>query len=324
MQGKIVLEEHFAISDTIGDSENFRLGGWDDLNRRLLDLDDERIGEMDENGIEFAIQSLNAPAIQAILSTDEAIEVSRKSNDVLAEAVGRHPTRYAGFAALPMQDPDAAAKELTRCVKDLGFIGALVNGYSQRDVEDSVLFYDGPEYRSFWSTVNELDVPFYLHPRAPIAARAQHFEGHPWFIAPAWGFAVETSIHALRIMASGLFDEMPNLKMIIGHMGERIPFDIWRIDHRIKKAPLGIPAKKPLRHYLQNNFYITTSGNFSDAPLQCAITEIGIDRMLFSVDYPFENTIDGTGWFDNANLSEEDRLQIGRTNAIELFNLDLK
>jgi gamma-resorcylate decarboxylase len=323
MQGKIVLEEHFAIEDTIGDSRDFGFDNWSELDRRLLDLDEERIGEMDRHGIEFAIQSLNAPAIQAILDVNRAIDVSRKSNDVLAQAVGRHPTRYAGFAALPMQDPDAAAKDLVRCVKELGFIGALVNGYSQKDKEDSVLFYDGPEYRPFWATVNELGVPFYLHPRAPIAARAQHFEGHPWFIAPAWGFAVETSIHALRIMASGLFDEMPNLKMIIGHMGERIPFDIWRIDHRIKKAPLGIPAKKPLRYYLQNNFHITTSGNFSDAPLHCAMTEIGVDRMLFSVDYPFEDTIDGTDWFDNAGLSQEDRLKIGRTNAIKLFDLEL-
>lgn len=323
MDGKIALEEHFAIEETIGDSAAFKLGGWNDLERRLLDLDDMRIAEMDKHGIGYAIQSLNAPAIQGIVDTTEAIEIARKANDVLADAVKRHPARYAGFAALAMQDAQAATDELTRCVEELGFIGALVNGFSQKDKPDSGLFYDQPEYRPFWARVEKLGVPFYLHPRAPIETRAHAYEGHPWFLAPAWGFAAETGLHALRLLASGLFDEFPKLKLILGHMGERIPYDLWRIDHRLKKAPLGMPAKQTMRHYMTHNVWLTTSGNFSDAALACAIQEVGMERILFSVDYPFETTSDGTDWWDNIELDPDVKQRIGRTNAIELFGLDL-
>ena len=175
MDGKIVFEEHMAIPDTLNDSRTFAEGSgkWDQFARQILDIEDERIARMDSNGIEFAILSLNAPAIQAILDTDKAIEVATRANDHLAEAVAKHPDRFAGFAALPMQDPDAASEELIRSVKDLGFKGALVNGFTQKGVPDSAIYFDIPEYRSFWSTVSELDVPFYLHPRMQIPSRAQ-------------------------------------------------------------------------------------------------------------------------------------------------------
>ena len=216
MDGKIVFEEHMAIPDTLDDSRTFAEGSgqWDQFARQILDIEDERIARMDSNGIEFAILSLNAPAIQAILDTDKAIEVATRANDHLAEAVAKHPNRFAGFAALPMQDPDAASEELIRSVKDLGFKGALVNGFTQKGVPDSAIYFDIPEYRSFWSTVSELDVPFYLHPRMQIPSRAQPYEGHPWLMSSPWGFAVETSIHALRMCGSGMFDDFPNLKII--------------------------------------------------------------------------------------------------------------
>lgn len=326
MDGKIVFEEHMAIEDTLEDSRSFagESGRWEDFAREILDISDQRLAGMDKNGIEFAIISLNSPAIQAILDTNEAIEIARRANDHLAEAVAKHPDRFAGFAALPMQDPDAASDELIRCIRDLGFKGALVNGFTQKDKPDSAIYFDIPEYRSFWATVSELDVPFYLHPRTQIAARAQPYEGHPWLLSSPWGFAVETSIHALRMCGSGMFDDFPNLRVIIGHLGEHIPYDLWRIDARMRFSPRGYTGKRYLGEYFLDHFHVTTSGNFCDPSFKCAVEVMGVERMLFSADYPFERMEDAANWFDNTPLSDAERQRIGRTNAIKLFNLDLK
>ena len=326
MKGKVALEEHMALQETLEDSRSFAGGSgkWDEFARQILDLGDERLAGMDENGIEFTILSLNSPAVQAILDTKKAIDVSRRANDRMAEAVARHPGRFAAFAALPMQDPDAASKELTRCVKEFGFKGALVNGFTQKDVPDSAIYFDIPEYRSFWSTVSDLDVPFYMHPRMQIPSRAQPYAGHPWLMSSPWGFAVETSIHALRLCGSGLFDDFPKLKIILGHLGEHIPYDLWRIDARMRFSPRGYTGKRYLGEYFLDHFYITTSGNFCDPAFRCALEVMGADRMMFSADYPFEKMKDAADWFDNTPLSEAERLQIGRTNAIKLFKLNLK
>ena len=325
MEGKIAFEEHWAIEETLVDSERI-VGGtdwWPDVRRRLLDTDDLRLTEMDAHGIELTILSLNSAAIQAMLDTNAAIEMSRKANEMMAEQIAAHPDRFRGFAALPMQDADAAAEELTRCVREYGFVGALVNGFTQKDVEDSAIYFDIPEYRSFWATVAELDVPFYLHPRTQIPARMQPYAGHPWLVSASWGFARETSIHALRLIGSGIFDEHPNLQILLGHLGERIPYDMWRLDARIRRIPDGYPLKNPMSHYLRSNFHMTTSGNFNDATFHCAVSEMGLDRILFSVDYPFEDTVDAASWYDNMEMEEADRIQVGRGNAIKLFKLDL-
>jgi 2,3-dihydroxybenzoate decarboxylase len=326
MNGKIAFEEHWSLLETLEDARGF-VGGsshWDTFQRRILDLGDVRLSEMDKNGIEFTIVSLNSPAVQAIVDTAKAIELSRRANDKLAELVARRPDRFAGFAALPMQDPDAAAAELTRCVKDFGFKGALVNGFTQKDVPDSGIYYDIPAYRGFWGQVSRLDVPFYLHPRSQIKSRAVEYEGHPWLLSSPWGFAAETALHALRLCGSGLFDDYPNLKVIIGHLGEGIPYNLWRIDARMRFSPRGYTGKRYLGEYFLDNFYITTSGNFCTPSFHCALTVVGIDRMLFSVDYPFEHTEDAASWFDNMQMAESDKLKIARTNAIRLFKLDLK
>ncbi len=251
------------------------------------------------------------------------MEVSRKANDLMAEEVAKRPDRFAGFAALPTQDPDEAIIELERCVKDLGFVGALVNGFSQKEAEDSAVYYDIPEYRPFWAAVEKLGVPFYLHPRLQIQTRALFYEGHPWLHAPAWDFATQTSVHTLRLICSGLFDEFPNLQLVLGHLGERIPFDLWRVDNLMKKIPNQFLAKHPVGHYFRNNVHLTTSGQFHDSAFHCCIAEDGVERLMFSIDYPFEEMEDGAVWFDNTELSDADRLKIGRQNAIDLFGLDL-
>jgi 2,3-dihydroxybenzoate decarboxylase len=318
MQGKIVLEEHFAVPETQNPVAP------KPLQSDLLDFEAKRLEEMDAYGIEFAVLSLNAPAVQEVLDVGGAVDLARRTNDLLAEQVSRHPARFAGLGALPLQDPDAAIAELQRCVKDLGFVGVNVNGFSQKDVEYSHLYYDLPEYRQFWAAVEELDVPFYMHPRNPLTDHMPMYKGHPWLTYATWAFAMETSVHALRLMCSGLFDEHPNLQLVLGHLGERIPFDLWRLDHRLEVDPRGVPAKKSIRHYMQNNVHVTTSGQFYDPPLHLTMKEVGVDRVLFSVDYPFEPMKDGCEWFHSAELSDEDRITIGRTNAIKLFDLPLK
>jgi 2,3-dihydroxybenzoate decarboxylase len=205
----------------------------------------------------------------------------------------------------------------------IGFVGVNLNGFSQKGDADTQIFYDLPEFRPLWAAIEELDVPVYLHPRNTLPSQARSYEGHPWFEHSGWAFAVETAIHTLRLLASGLFDEHPKLQLIVGHLGKRIPFDLWRVDHRISKSPQGIPAKKSMTKYFRENVHLTTSGNFHDETLHYTIQRVGIDRVMFSVDYPFEATEEGAVWFDNANLTEADRVQIGRDNAIKLFKLDL-
>lgn len=327
MQGKIGLEEHFAIPETVQDSAGFvPEDHWAELKSRILDMHDRRLREMDQNGMEMMLISLNAPAIQAIHDVRKACDMARLANDRLAEEVAKRPDRFQGLAALPLQDPEKASRELERCVKELGFRGALVNGFSQANTPDTVLYYDLPQYRPFWKTVEQLDVPFYLHPRNPIASWAQIYEGHGWLMGPTWAFAQETAVHSLRLIGSGLFDECPSVQIIIGHMGEGLPFNMWRIDHRNAwvKAPHKHKARHKIAHYFNANFHITTSGNFRTQTLVDTILEIGVDRVLFSTDWPFENVDHAANWFDAASISEADRIKIGRTNAIRLFRLDLK
>ena len=325
MKGKIALEEHFAIPETLQDSAIFVPGEFlAELSARIMDIQDRRLREMDAHGIEMMILSLNAPAVQGIPDKARAIEIAQRANDYLAEEVAKRPDRFQGFAALPLQDPDAATRELTRCVTELGFKGALVNGFSQAGDGSEMLYYDMPMFRPFWAEVERLGVPFYLHPRNPLPQHAQIYAGHEWLLGPTWAFGQETAVHALRLMGSGLFDEHPDLTIIIGHMGEGLPISMWRVDNR--NAWVTLPkkhaAQKPISHYFHNNFYVTTSGNFRTQSLIDTMLEIGPDRILFSADWPFENVDHAANWFDRATISEADRLKIGRSNAAQLFGLD--
>lgn len=324
MNGKIGLEEHFAIEETLLDSAGFVPESyWKELSHRLLDIHDTRLRLMDQHGMEMMLLSLNAPTVQAMPDTRQAAAVARRANDYLAEQVAKRPDRFRGLAALPMQDPDLAALELQRCVNELGFRGALVNGFSQVETTDA-LYYDLKQYWPFWAEVEKLDVPFYLHPRNPLPHMAPIYDGHPWLLGPTWAFAQETAVHALRLMASGLFDHYPRLAIILGHLGEGLPYNMWRIDHRNAwvKAPPRYPAKRKFCEYFQENFYLTTSGNFRTQTLIDAMLEIGADHILFSTDWPFENIDHAADWFDAASISEADRVKIGRTNALKLFRLD--
>ena len=324
MKGKIGLEEHFAIEDTLMDSKGFFPEViWTEVRERILDLHGRRLKLMDEHGMEMMILSLNAPAIQAIHDTKRANEIARKSNDYLAEAVKKNPGRFRGLAALPLQDPDLAARELQRCVKELGMVGALANGFSQIGDPDTTAYLDEKQYWPFWKVVAELDVPFYLHPRNPLPQDARIYKDHGWLMGPTWAFGQETAVHALRLMGSGLFDLYPSLQIILGHMGENLSFGIWRVDNTNGWIPNrhNYPAKKKIGYYFQNNFHITVSGNFNFPSLLNAMMVIGSDRIMFSTDWPFENIDHAALWFDAVPIGEIDRIKIGRTNALKLFKL---
>jgi gamma-resorcylate decarboxylase len=324
MQGKIALEEHFALPETAENPRgNFAPHTWEQLKERLIDVQGERLRQMDEHGIEMMVLSLNAPAVQAVPDPAKAAALARRANDLLAAEVHKRPGRFQALAALPMQDAALAIEELQRCVRELGFKGALVNGFSQVGEPDNAVYYDLPQYRPFWAAVERLGVPFYLHPRSPLPRDARLYAGHPWLMGAAWAFGNETAVHALRLMGSGLFDEFPRLAIVIGHMGEGIPFNLWRVDNCNAGADKTgrNRAKKRIADYFRANFYVTTSGNFSTSALIATILEIGADRVMFSVDWPFEQIEYGARWFDAVSVSENDRVKIGRDNALRLFGL---
>jgi predicted TIM-barrel fold metal-dependent hydrolase len=325
MKGKIALEEHFAIEATLGDSQVFGAHVWPELRARLMDLPAKLVPQMDAHGVELVILSLNAPAVQAIADPKRAIAVAREANDALAELVRKRPDRFAGFAALPMQDADAASRELERCVKELNFLGALVNGFSDSGDPNHLLYYDLPQYKDFWKQVEALDVPFYLHPRNPLPGQIPGYKGNEWLLGPNWAFNAETSVHALRLIGSGIFDACPNLKIVLGHLGEGIPALLWRIDNRNSwmNAPHKYAAKKPVADYFRKNFWLTTSGHYSTSALKQAVEELGVDRVMFSIDWPFEDPSEACKWIDAAPVPETDRRKIARDNAVSLFKLPL-
>jgi predicted TIM-barrel fold metal-dependent hydrolase len=319
--GKIALEEHFATAALEGCilTGNWDPDAWRALVDRLEDVDGARLERMDALGIDIAVLSLGSEGIQGIADTAGAIATAREANDALAEIVVRHPDRFAGFAALPMQDPHAATTELERAVHELGFVGALVNGYSNTAAAGEGTYYDGPDYLPFWETVAALDVPVYLHPRDPLPGSRAMFGGRPELLGPTWAFAVETGTHALRLVTSGLFDKVPGLTVILGHLGEFLPFAIARLEQRIAHYPVDL--ERSPTEVLQQNFYITTSGNCHTPSLIGALLQLGADRVMFATDYPFEDMSDGATWFDMLPISESDRLKIGRRNAERLLRL---
>jgi gamma-resorcylate decarboxylase len=321
MNGKIAFEEHFNLPQFevpryYGDAQAMR-----EVERRLLDVSEQRLADMDATGIDYAILSLNSPGIQAETDAGQAVSGAKQVNDTLAEIVSAHHPRYGGFATLPLQDPAAAAAELERCTKELGFYGAMVNGFTNIGDAETGVYYDDPRFWPFWERVEALGAPIYLHPRDPLPANQGIYEGHPELFGAVWTFTVETATHALRLMTSGLFDRFPNLTVIIGHLGETLPFAMWRIDHRVTFQGELRKFKKPLTQYLLENFYVTTSGFFRTQALNATLSEIGEDRVLFSTDYPYESMHEAVAWFDNAAINDNTREKIGRTNAERLFGL---
>jgi 2,3-dihydroxybenzoate decarboxylase len=322
MKNKIALEEHFSIEGMTYKNDVMDAPTFAEVRRRLADTESLRIESMDKSGIELSILSFFSPGIQAETNPDVAVQHAKRANDFLCDnVIARHPDRYAGFAAVPLQNPEAAANELERCVKQLGFKGAMFNGYSNVQDENAGEYADEPRFEVFWAKVAELNVPIYLHPRDPLPDQQRIYQGRPELLSAAWAYGVETSTHALRLITSGLFDRHPGVNVILGHLGETLPFGIWRVQHIINRRGMCKELKKNISAYLAGNFFITTSGNFRTQALLNAMLEVSSDRILFSTDYPYESAEEAAEWFDKCPISEPDRAKIGRDNAVKLFHV---
>jgi len=333
---KIALEEHFGhpsvfLRDREGRYETLKeakvghLGPeyFEVVQKRLLDFDTTRLQAMDEAGVEKVLLSLGAGfttfGVQGITDRVAAQNTARTVNDFLAERVRAHPDRYVGMATLALQDTAQAVRELERCVTQLGFKGVMVNGYTQIDTPDNLLYLDDARLTAFWEALTALDVPLYLHPRA--SHKAVQYDAHPELTGAAWGFAPETATHALRIVYGGIFDRFPTAKLVLGHLGESLPFLAWRIQHGVNFSPNGRSTKKRLTDYLAENIWVTTSGNFNTQALHCTMLTMGADRILFSNDYPYEDYAEGAHFIENVAIGESDRRKIASGNAKALYKL---
>jgi 2,3-dihydroxybenzoate decarboxylase len=313
----IAIEEHYwdpELTKTFQGPEAPKGG---DIDKRLYDFADLRIKEMDEAGVDIQVLSHGAPSAQK-LPADIAAKVAREVNDRLAAQIKTNPSRFTGFAALPTAVPEAAADELERCIKELGFKGAMIHGTANGE------FLDAQKFWPIFARAEKLDVPIYFHPALPDPRITdiylkEYVKDFPLVVRPAWGFTIDTATQAIRMVLSGVFEKHPKLKIILGHFGETLPFLLWRIDSALKR-PGG--KQVDFRGIFSSNFWLTTSGFFSDPALLCCVMEMGVDRILFAVDWPF--VIDnkpGVQWLSRIPLSDEDKIKIASGNAKRLLRM---
>ncbi len=325
---RIAVEEAFAVAEQI--EELARLAettpGYDpDLmlakrqtdggptTKSLLDLEGDRLQLMDEAGLDLTLLLLTAPGIQ-MFAPDMAVEMATRTNDMLAALVGRHPTRFAALAAVAPQEPEAAAREIERAMTKLGHHGVVINSHTGGEYLDE---------EKFWPILEAAeahDAPIYIHPRAPIPLMAQAFRKNHLEHA-IYGFQVETGLHGLRLITSGIFDRFPKLKIVLGHAGEGLPFWIDRIDYMHAK-PRGRPTlKAPPSHYLRENFYFTTSGMNWHKQVRFLVDAAGADRVMFAADYPYQKMAEEVALMDTAPISDAERRQVYATTAEKVFKL---
>jgi 2,3-dihydroxybenzoate decarboxylase len=313
----VALEEHYWDPELVAmfpGREGKRIS---DVEKRLLDLGAGRIGEMDEASVDLQVLSHGAPGTQK-LDAENAVRMARQTNDRLRKIIDGNPKRFAGFALLPTPAPAAAADELERAVKDLGLKGAMIHGLTNGK------FIDDPMFWPIFERAEKLDVPIYLHPSLPNATVTEIYyqdyaKDFPLVVRPAWGFTVETATQAIRLVLSGVFQQHPKLKVILGHFGETLPFLMWRIDSALKR-----PGQKPLsfRDIFSNNFYVTTSGFFSNPALLCTVMEMGVDHILFAIDWPFvADNKPAVEWMAGVPLSDADKEKILSGNARRLLKM---
>jgi len=342
MLGKVSIEEAFELpilADQSRDQAELYIAPPDIERylRQIKSITDERLELSDKYGIGYTIVSLTVPGIQGIYEKEEAEKHATEVNNYIAEKIKDHRNKLGAFACLSMHDPAQAAQELRRCVNELGFHGSLLCDFQHAGPDgETYLFYDQPQYDVFWQACVDLDVPLYIHPAAPQGVLKEHlYTGARYLIGPPLSFANGVSLHLLRILSTGVFDRFPKLKIIVGHLGEHIPFDFWRINHWFEdvERPLAIKAgdsfaKKDILYYFKNNIWLTTSGHFSTPTLKYVCEYLGPERLLFSVDYPYETIENGCGWWDGDAVNIKKALggtkayeDVGRENAKKLFRL---
>jgi uncharacterized protein len=320
----IAIEEHFSTTAFQAGASGAPLTGaigqyLAEVGRKLTDLGDGRLADMDAAGIDLEVLSLSA-----VEGNDKPVSAAdsslvQASNDFLAEAIRRHPQRYAGFAALAMEDPDGAASELERCVTKLGFVGAMIDGTIGGQ------FLDNRRFEPVLAAAERLAVPLYLHPAPPPSSVYDaYYSGLPESVShilsiSGWGWHAEMALHSLRLVVAGVFDRFPKLQIITGHMGEFIPYCLARSDMILSRAASHLQRR--VSDYFRCNFHITTSGYFTIPPLLCAMMVFGPERILFAVDYPYSPTAAGRALLNSAPVSPTDLEKISHGNAERLLKL---
>jgi 2,3-dihydroxybenzoate decarboxylase len=325
---KIAIEEH-VLDPQLSHTHYTELtagGGmtpefWEVAFKRLRD-DSARLQEMDASGIEVQVLSLNVPGIESVGGRETALAYARRVNDFLADKTRESGGRFQAFAAVPLQDTDAAIVELQRAVTELGMRGVLVRGHTEISDDEQPHYLDEDRFDPFWEALAELGVPLYLCP-SPGNLRIHHFHyrDHPQLSGPRWAFGPDTAAHALRLISSGVFDRHPAAQLILGHMGEMIPYFAGRIQLAFEYNPFDARPTRRLQDYLAENIHVTTSGNFNSQALITAILTVGADRILFAVGFPYAVAPDGARWIEDAPIAEADRRKIARDNAIRLLGL---
>ena len=321
----IAIEEHFATPDFMAGPGHGLSGSagaalrMPDLPERLCDLGDGRIAAMDAAGIDMQVLSLTAPGVEQ-LEPAESVAQARRSNDILAEASHRHPDRLAGFAALPTPDPAAASAELSRAVGELGLKGGVINGHSRGR------YLDDPFFWPIFERAETLNVPIYLHPTMPpqpvmAASYTGNFAPEVGYLlaGAGWGWHIETAIHVIRIILSGVFDRYPGLQIVIGHLGEGLPFMQERLDGRMNLRLTKLA--RPFVDYLRGNVHYTISGFNWTPQFMLLLGEVGIERILFSADYPYAPMAEARAFLDQLPISPADKEQIGHGNLEKLLRL---
>lgn len=343
---KIAIEEHFHTEAYIQylysrkewprremiekDGKRFVKDWWSSTNYRLMDpekpnpltdLGEGRLRRMDEDGIDMQVLSLSFPGVEMFGS--EGTAIAKTINDELSHTVRRYPARLSGFATIAPQEPEAAAMELERAVMKLGLKGAVVNGHIQGE------YLDDPKYWVIFEVAEKLDVPIYIHPKMPPPDMIKPYLAYPGLASAMLGFSAEASLHAMRLILSGVFDKYPKLKIILGHLGEAIPFWLWRIDSRWMEEKMADPSsatyykdfQKSPSQCFRENFYVTLSGMYWETVLQFVCTALGSDKIMFATDYPYESSKQAVQFMESVQINQDDKEKICYLNAEKILRL---
>lgn len=318
MARKIAVEEHCLTpgledywAPTVVDLPAKRR---EEFYRRLTDFGEMRLSAMDKAGVERSVISIAGPGVQAERDSKQACAKARASNDFLAREISKRPDRYCGFAHLPMQDAKAAADELERAMSELKFHGAMINGHSNGQ------YLDHPSLAPFWERAEALGALIYLHPADPVTP-APVLDGHKGLRRATWEWTFETGSHALRLVFGGVFDRFPRAKLALGHLGETLPFLLWRFDSRAGPDFYAVKLAKLPSQYVKENIVVATSGMCSADPLACTLSALGQDRVMFAADYPFESLAEAAHFIDAAPIGEDVRNDICFNNAARIMKL---
>ena len=281
----------------------------------LTDTDEDRLRIMDEGSVDMHLLSLTSPGVQ-LFDPDTAVAMAELANDRMAEVIKKHPTRYAGLASFAPQDPKRAVKEMERAINTLGLNGFILNSHTNGE------YLDNPKYWPILEAAEAMDRAIYIHPRCPSRDMAKPYADYGMYTA-LWAFQAEVSVHAMRMILSGLFERFPKLKIVIGHMGESIPFNLWRCDYiyGLHKAWGDVPANEKPSEVFKRNFWITTSGVEHTPALKYCIDVLGADRVLWAIDYPYQVSPPCVKWMNEAEISEPDRHAIYHGNAEKVFKI---